>query len=83
MVSGDVGIVLVDLAVALHPVVVLALRQPRPGYEARHREFGEVGQVADAVDDLVAGVMGSPATIQGSPSSFFSATCSSDSTAMT
>ena len=52
-------------------------------HEASHGELGEVGQVANVVDDRVASVMGSPATIQGSPSSFFNVSCCSESIAMT
>ena len=39
--------------------------------------------MVDVVDDLVAGVVGNPASVQSSPSSFFNCTWSSISSAMT
>jgi hypothetical protein len=59
------------------------LRELRPPDDAGGGHLGELGQVPEEVDDFIAGVVGSPATIQGSPRSFFSATCSSEITAMT
>jgi hypothetical protein len=54
-----------------------------PGEEAAHGDFRLVGPGAHEVNDLVARIVGNPATPQGSPSSFFSWTCSSMSSPRT
>src|SRR5262249_38849863 len=77
------GVVLVDLAETHFPVVELAGADADPGQEMADRDLGLVGPGADKVDDLVAGVVGDPASGQGSPSSFFSWVCSSMSSART
>ena len=66
------GVVLVDLAEALLPVVELAGADADPGEEAADGDLGLVAPGADEIDDLVAGVVGDPAAGQSSPSSFFS-----------
>jgi hypothetical protein len=63
-------VVLVRLAVALLPVVELAALHANPRDEACGRDLGAVGPEAHEVDDLVARVVGNPALLQGSPSSF-------------
>jgi hypothetical protein len=70
-VTGDVGVVLVDAAVAGAPGVELALGDPQPADQAMRGDFRAIGPVADVIDDLVAGVVGNPASGQSSPSSFF------------
>jgi hypothetical protein len=62
VVARDQGVVLVDLAVALSPVVELACAQTEPADESLDGEFGAVGPVVDEVDDFVAGVVGNPAS---------------------
>jgi hypothetical protein len=73
-VAGNLTIVLVDLAVAVFPVVELAGAQTNPPQQSAGGKLGALGPVVDVVDDLVAGVVGNPSAIQGSPSSFFSLT---------
>lgn len=55
------GIVLVDLAEALYPVVVLAAANADPGHEAGDGDLGLAGPGADEIDDVVAGIVGDPA----------------------
>src|SRR5262249_19034988 len=54
-----------------------------PGDESLRRELGLLGPHTHEVDDLVARVMGNPPAAQGSPSSFFSLTYSSEISAIT
>src|SRR5262249_23992572 len=82
-VSRHARVVLVRLAVALLPVEVFPARQPEPADKPRGGDLGLVGPGADEVDQLVARVVGNPAAAQGSPSSFFSATYSSEISAIT
>src|SRR5262249_35192735 len=77
MVARDPGVVLVGLAVALLPGVPLGGGEVQPAQEAGDGDAGLAGPVVDEVDDLVAGVVGNPASFQSSPSAFFSRTCSS------
>jgi hypothetical protein len=70
-VTGDVGVVLVDTAIASPPGVELALGDPQPADQAMRGDLGAIGPVADVIDDLVASVVGNPASGQSSPSSFF------------
>jgi len=70
VVAGNAGVVFVDFAEAAFPVVELAGGEFDPVEEATSREFGLVAPVADEVDDGVAGVVGRPASVQISPSSF-------------
>ena len=83
VVAWDPGVVLVDLAEAVLPVVEFAGADADPGEEAADGDVRLVGPGADEVNDLVAGVVGNPAAGQGSPSSFFSWTCSSMSSPRT
>lgn len=83
VIARDPGVVFVDFAIALLPVVELALGDVDPGDEAFDRDLGFVGPGLNEVDDLVAGVVGSPGAGQASPSSFFNWVCSSMSSAMT
>jgi hypothetical protein len=54
--------VLVDLAEALLPVVELAGADVDPGEEATDGDVRLVAPGADEIDELVAGVVGDPAT---------------------
>jgi hypothetical protein len=63
MVAGHPGVVLVDLAEALPPVLVLAATDADPGQETRDRDVSFVGPGADEIDDLVAGIVGDPAAL--------------------
>jgi hypothetical protein len=83
VVARDPGVVLVGLAVAVLPGVPLAGGDADPEQEARDGDAGLVGPAADEIDVGIAGVVGNPGAGQGSPSSFFSWTCSSMSSART
>src|SRR5580704_10046740 len=83
MVAWHPGVVLVDLAEALPPVLVLAAADADPGHEARDRDVGFVGPGADEIHDLVARIVGDPAARQSSPRLFFSSVWASMSSAMT
>ena len=72
MIARHPGIVFVDFAEALDPVVILTARDADPGDEARDRDVGFVGPGADEIDEQVARVMGDPTFVQGSPRLFFS-----------
>jgi hypothetical protein len=60
VIARDPGIVLVDLAETLDPIVVLAAADADPGQKARRGDVALVGPGADEIDDLVAGVVGDP-----------------------
>src|SRR5262249_11952380 len=83
VVARDPGVVLVGLAVAVLPGVPLGGGEGQPAQEAGDGDAGLVGPAVDEVDDLVAGVVGNPASFQSSPSAFFSRTCSSRSSERT
>jgi hypothetical protein len=83
VVTGDPGVVLVDLAVAVLPRVPLGGGQAEPEQEAGDGNAGQVGPAVDEVNDSVTGVVGNPEAFQSSPSSFFSWTCSSISSERT
>jgi len=55
------GVVLIDLAEACDPVLVLAAGDADPGRETRDWDVGFVGPRADEIDDLVARIVGDPA----------------------
>ena len=82
-VAGHQAVVLVDFAVAFLPVVELTGAETGPGGDPPGRNFRAAVPVTDVIDDLVAGVVGNPASFQRSPSSFFNCTCSSSSSATT
>lgn len=82
-VSRDLAVMLVGLAIALLPTVELRWREPQLGEERPDGQLGDLGSAADEIDNLVAQVMGNPAVLQCSPSSFFTLTNSSDISAMT
>src|SRR5207249_1597951 len=83
VVAWDPGVVLVGLAVAVLPGVPLGSGQAEPKEEGEHGDAGFVGPLLDEINEGIAGVVGNPETFQGSPSSFFSWTCSSISSART
>ena len=61
MIARHPGIVLVDLAEALLPVVELAGADADPGQEATDGDVRLVAPAADEIDQGVAVVMGDPA----------------------
>src|SRR5262249_56007226 len=81
--GGGRGVGVVGLGVGVVPGVALGGRQAEPEEEAGDGKAGRAGPAVDEIDDLVAGVVGNPEAVQGSPSSFFSWTCSSISSART
>src|SRR5260370_9243848 len=82
-VPRDLAVVLVDLSVAVLPVMELAGAQSQPAQQSSGGQLGMLGPVVHVVDDLVAGVVGNPRSVQGSPSAFFGFTWSSISSPMT
>jgi hypothetical protein len=82
-VAGDLAVVLVDFAVTVLPVVELASAQAEPTQEPTRWKLRAAGPMLDVVDDLITRVMGNPGSVQGSPSSFFSCTCSCINSAIT
>ena len=63
VVARHQGVVLVDFAEAVFPVVELAGSDAEPGGEATSRDVGLVAPVADEINDGVAGVVGNPAAL--------------------
>jgi hypothetical protein len=61
VVARDPGVVLVDLAETLDPVVVFAGADVDPRKEATDGDFRLVAPFADEIDDGVTGVVGNPA----------------------
>ena len=61
VIARDPGVVLVDFAEALFPVVELAGADADPGEEATSRDAGLVAPSADEIDEGVTGVVGYPA----------------------
>ena len=70
VVAWDEGVVLVDLAEAVLPVVEFAGGKAEPGEKATSRCIGLVAPVTDEIDDGIAGIVWHPAASQISPSSF-------------
>ena len=60
VVAWDEGVVLVDLPVALPPLVELAASDTDPVNEAVAGELGGLGPAVDEIYDGVSGVVGSP-----------------------
>ena len=77
------SVVLVELAVAILPVVELALADADPAHQRLGAQLGAITPAAHVVDDFVPRVVGNPASSQGSPMAFFSSTCSCISSAIT
>jgi hypothetical protein len=63
MVAWHPGVVLVDFAVALFPVVELAGTQADPAEEAAGGDLGLVGPGVDEINELVAGIVRNPASL--------------------
>ena len=82
-IAWNPAIVLVNLAVTLPPVVELALSDAQPGDKLLGRDLRPIRPITGVVDDLITSVVGNPGSSQSSPSSFFSLTCSSMSSATT
>ena len=60
MIARDPGVVLIDLAEAMLPIVELAGADVEPGQEATSRDLRLVAPVADEIDDGVTSVVGDP-----------------------
>ena len=60
MIAWDPGVVLVDLAEALFPIVELAGADADPGHEATSRDLRFVAPIPDEIDDRVTGIVGNP-----------------------
>lgn len=76
-IPGNPAIVLIHFTIALFPSVELALGKTKPGNESGQGQSGTCRPVVDEIYNLVAHIMGNPAALQSSPSSFFNLTCSS------
>jgi hypothetical protein len=63
MIPRDPGVVLVGLAIALLPGVPLGSAQAEPEQETSDRNAGFAGPAVDEIDDLIAGVVGNPASV--------------------
>ena len=63
VVARHPGVVLIDLTEAILPVVEFAAADADPGQEAADRNVRLVGPGTDEVHDLIAGVMGNPASL--------------------
>jgi hypothetical protein len=63
VIARDPGVVLVDLAEALLPVVELAGADADPGEEATDGDVGLVAPATDEIDELVAGIVGDPTAL--------------------
>src|SRR5207244_9496423 len=83
MIARHPGIVFIDLAEAVLPIVELAGADADPGKKAGHRDIGLVVPGADEIDDSIADVVRHPATFQISPRFFFNWVCSSMSSERT
>jgi len=83
VVTRHMAVVLVRLAVAPLPGEELAARDADPRDEPIGGDLGLVGPHAHEIDNRVAEVVGNPATAQGTPSSFFTATSSAATSAIT
>jgi hypothetical protein len=63
VVARDPTVVLVGLAVTVLPGVPLGGGQAKPDEEAQNGDTGFVGPAVDEINDLVAGVVGNPASV--------------------
>jgi hypothetical protein len=63
VVAGDPGVVFVGLAVAVLPGVPLGGGDAEPEEEADNGDAGFAGPAVDEVDDVVAGIVGNPASV--------------------
>ena len=61
MIAWHPGVVFVDLAEAVLPVVELAAADADPGQEATDGDVRLVAPGADEIDELIAGIVGNPA----------------------
>jgi len=76
VIPRDPSVVLIGLAVSLCPTAERRGGEPDPREDLRLRDLGFRRPAVDVIDDAVASVVGKPAAIQGSPTGFFSRTCS-------
>ena len=67
VVTWDPGVVFIGLAVAVLPGVPLGGSQANPEKEAGDGDAGLAGPAVDEIDNLIAGVVGNPETVQSSP----------------
>jgi hypothetical protein len=77
------AVVFVSLAVAILPVVKLALADAQPADELPSRNRRSLVPTAHVIDHFVAGVMGNPTSVPSSPACFFARTFSSINSEMT
>ena len=82
-IAGNPAVVLVHLAVAFPPVVILARGDVEPHNEPPGADLGLLRPAPDEIHDLIPRVVRDPDPGQSSPSVFFKATCSAISSART
>jgi hypothetical protein len=82
-IAGNPAVVLIDLAIALPPVVELAGGDVEPRDELPGADLGLLRPAPDKINNLVPRVVRDPDSGQSSPISFFNATCSAISSART
>src|SRR5208282_1679916 len=77
------GVVLVGSSQPPAPAVEFARCDRQPSDQEQHRKAGAPGPVSDEMDNQITGRLRNPPSVQSSPSSFFSLTCSSISSEST
>jgi hypothetical protein len=70
VIPGDLVVVLIGLAIPVFPSMEFAGSEIEPTQDVLSRSFSPIGPVADVIEHLVAGVMGSPTCIQDCTSGF-------------
>jgi hypothetical protein len=69
--AGNEGLVFIDFAVAILPLVILPTGECHPTDQAQRADPGAGRTALDEVDDHITGVVSNPASAQLSPSSLF------------
>src|SRR5262249_47277313 len=82
-VARHFSVVLVGLAVASLPSVILVLRESQPAQQLDCGQLSALCPVGDVVDDLIARVVRDPAFVQRGSLRFFSRTLASKSSSIT
>ncbi len=72
VVARDRAIMFVDFSATLFPIEILAAADTQPSDDLLGWDLGTLVSVVHIIDDLVAAIMGNPASVQSSPSTLFS-----------
>ena len=62
VIAGNEHVVFVGFAVAIPPLVILRAGEFHPAHQAQRADLGAGREPLDEVDDIVAGVVGNPAS---------------------